>query len=80
MAIYPLLFGHFDWPDGPTTRHRAAVDRDGRATLGSARVSVRVPAALKSRVEASAALEGLTPDAWIVRTLARGVDPRFDTP
>jgi hypothetical protein len=38
---------------------------------------VTVPAALEQRVEASAALEGVPAEAWIVRALSRSVDPRL---
>ena len=59
---------------GPTTSPRPApvVDRPQRVTL-------RLPSALRRCVEASAALEGVTVDAWVARALARSVDPRVGT-
>ena len=74
MAIYPLLFGHAHGPDAPERRAPRWAREDGRSA--SERLTVRVPAALKGGVEASAALEGVSPDAWIVRALSRSVDPR----
>jgi predicted HicB family RNase H-like nuclease len=41
------------------------------------RLSLRLPSALKKRVEASAALEGVSPNAWVERALSRSVDPRL---
>jgi hypothetical protein len=41
------------------------------------RVTLSVPVSLKTRIEASAALEGIAPDAWIRRALSRSVDPRL---
>ena len=75
MALYPLLFGHAHGPSEPKRRRPSlAPERDAPP---SEPLTVRVPAALKGRVEASAALEGLPPDVWIVRALSRSVDPRL---
>ncbi len=41
-----------------------------------ARITFRLPRSLKGGVEASAALEGLSVDAWVTRALARSIDPR----
>jgi hypothetical protein len=75
MAIYSLLFGHVEWPD-----ERQPIDPIATLDLGELeprkRLSVRVPAALKRRVEQSAALEGVPADAWVVSALSRSVDPR----
>ena len=74
MALYPLLFGH---APGPPEPRRARPQLEGeREPVASEPLTVRVPAALKGRVEASAALEGVSPGAWIARALARSVDPR----
>jgi hypothetical protein len=40
----------------------------------SARITLRLPESLKSGVEAAAAREGLSVNAWIVRALKRGAD------
>jgi hypothetical protein len=42
----------------------------------SARITLRLPDALKSRVEAASDLEGISTNAWIIRALARALDPR----
>jgi hypothetical protein len=42
----------------------------------SARITLRLPEALKSRVEAASGLEGVSTNAWIIRALARALDPR----
>lgn len=69
--LYTQLFSRVDRPRDP--RHPLP-EREG-----SARLSVEVPAALKDRVEASAAVEGIATDAWIVRALSRSLDPRLVT-
>ena len=78
MAIYSLLFGHVDWPDAEDTpNRRLRVHSDDLATT---RLTLRVPEALKGRLEESAALAGVPPEAWIVTALSRSVDPRLGTP
>jgi hypothetical protein len=42
----------------------------------SARITLRLPDSLKSSVEAAAAREGVSVNAWLVRTLARAADSR----
>lgn len=74
--MYTLLFGHAEWPDDtkPATSFSAAdLPRPERLE----RLSLRVPSRLKNRVEASAALEGVSPNAWVERALSRSVDPRL---
>ena len=78
MTLYPLLFGHASGPPEPKPA-RARLEGESEP-VASEPVTVRVSAALKGRVEASAALEGVSPDAWIVRALARSVDPRVTAP
>jgi hypothetical protein len=76
MALFPLPFGRVEWAaDEPEPRARpfAYDPDDGEPT----RVSVSVPIALKTRIEASAALEGVPADLWIRRALSRSVDPRL---
>jgi hypothetical protein len=53
----------------------------GESTAGateelSARVTLRLPDSLKAAVEKAAAAEGSSTNTWIVRTLARALDPR----
>jgi hypothetical protein len=40
----------------------------------SGRISLRLPESLKAGVEAAAAREGISTNAWLVRTLARSLD------
>ena len=42
----------------------------------ASRVTLRLPSSLKGGVEASAARERVSLDAWVARALARSVDPR----
>lgn len=42
----------------------------------SGRISLRLPESLKSSVEAAAAQEGISTNAWLVRTIARVLDTR----
>ena len=78
MAVYPLLFGRVHVPDD--VDRRRPLPRLEPEDERPARLTVRVPAALKARVEASAALEGVPATEWVARALARSVDPRLNTP
>jgi HicB family len=42
----------------------------------SARITLRLPEGLKGGIEAAAAREGVSTNAWIVRALARSLEPR----
>jgi len=42
----------------------------------SARITLRLPEALKAAVEAAADREGLSTNTWIVRALSRALEPR----
>ena len=42
----------------------------------SARITLRLPEALKGQVEVAAAREGVSTNAWIVRALARALEQR----
>ena len=42
----------------------------------SGRITLRLPESLKSGVEAAAAREGISTNAWLVRTIARSLDKR----
>ena len=42
----------------------------------SARITLRLPESLKGSLEATAAREGVSANAWIVRSLARALEPR----
>src|SRR5882672_6623631 len=45
----------------------------------SARITLRLPEALKAAVEAAADREGISTNTWIVRALARALEPRAVT-
>ena len=42
----------------------------------SARITLRLPEALKTQIEALASNEGVSANAWIVRALSRSLEPR----
>lgn len=42
----------------------------------SARITLRLPESLKSRLETAAATRGLSVNTWLVRTLTRELEPR----
>ena len=42
----------------------------------SGRISLRLPESLKAGIEAAAAREGISTNAWLVRTIARSLDQR----
>jgi predicted HicB family RNase H-like nuclease len=57
------------------------VAEDERAPAGadedySARITLRLPESLKSRIEAAASREGVSVNTWIVHQLLRGAEPR----
>ena len=57
----------------------AAWRRRRRPTPGddlSARITLRLPEALKGQIEIVASSEGVSTNAWIVRALARALEPR----
>ncbi len=45
----------------------------------SARITLRLPEGLKSQVETAAGRDGISTNAWIVRALARALEPRTAT-
>ena len=57
--------------DTPAADEPAPVGED----MG-ARITLRLPEALKAGVEAAAGREGVSTNTWIVRALRRGLDPR----
>ncbi len=60
-------------PEGPA-REDATPDEQDEG--GTSRLTLRMPEALKNKVEAAAAKEGLSVNGWLVRTIARGVEGR----
>jgi hypothetical protein len=47
---------------------------DGEEETGTSRVTLRLPDGLKTRAEAAAARDGLSLNAWLVRTASRALD------
>lgn len=69
MATYSLLFGHADWPaDGSPDECPPELERRAE------RLTVRLPAPVRRRIETSAAREGLSADEWAALALARALD------
>ena len=73
MATYSLLFDHAEWPQAPASSHRS----DLAATSDVEALTLAVPPALRARLEATAELEGVPWETWVLRTLSRSVDPRL---
>lgn len=46
----------------------------GDKDVGIARINLRLPEPLKTRVEQASSREGLSTNAWLVRTIAEGID------
>jgi HicB family len=46
------------------------------AEESSARISLRLPESLKSRVESAAAISGISVNSWLVQALNRALEPR----
>lgn len=49
---------------------------DGPDEAGSARVTLRISEGLKTKVEAAAAVAGLSVNAWLVRAISRALEPQ----
>ncbi|MBM9503232.1 hypothetical protein [Actinacidiphila acididurans] len=60
-------------PAAPVEPLKAPVPADGDEG-GTARVNLRLPAHLKTRAEEAAGREGLSVNAWLVRTVSAAVD------
>jgi hypothetical protein len=60
-------------PSATTSAPQDAAGREGDA--GTARITVRLPEALKSQVEAAAEREGVSVNAYLVRTLGAALQP-----
>ena len=69
MATYSLMFGHAEWP---TDAASEAVEPP-RPTYPE-RITLRLPAPLRRRIERSAARDGLSADEWVSVVLARALD------
>jgi hypothetical protein len=54
----------------------APVPTEASGEAFNARITLRLPESLKSRLEAAAAAEGVSVNTWIVQALNRGLEPR----
>jgi hypothetical protein len=61
-------------PAPPTEPPSSATGPDAEDG-GTARITLRVPEQLKSRIEAAAAHEGFSVNTWLVRAVTRGLEP-----
>jgi hypothetical protein len=57
--------------------HRASPEDEGDQ---SARITLRLPEALKARIEQAASEQGASVNAWVLRTLERGVTSSYGRP
>ena len=71
MPTYQLLFGSHDWPENDDRPRPYPVSMPPRTE----KLSVRLPRALKARLEEAAERDGLTPEAWVERVVASNVRP-----
>ncbi|OQD51820.1 hypothetical protein BM536_037920 [Streptomyces phaeoluteigriseus] len=69
----PPVGGGVTEPAEPVEHLRTQEPADGDES-GTARVNLRLPAHLKSRAEEAARREGLSVNAWLVRTVSAAVD------
>jgi hypothetical protein len=61
---------------GPTPQEPAGAQEPDEDEGGMARLTLRMPESLKTKVEDAATREGLSVNAWLVRAVQRGVDGR----
>jgi hypothetical protein len=53
-----------------------SVPREAIDEAATARITLRLPESLKSRLDAAAAASGLSVNTWLVQTLSRALEPR----
>jgi hypothetical protein len=75
MPTYQLLFGSHDWAESDDRPKPYPVSMPPRTE----KLSVRLPRALKARLEEAAERDGLTPEAWAERVLSSNVGPNGAT-
>jgi HicB family len=61
---------------GPVTEQAEPANEPDEDEGGMARLTLRMPESLKSKVEEAAARDGLSVNAWLVRAVQRGVEGR----
>ncbi len=65
MSLHRTQFGYVDLPDPATSaEHVLQADRTPQA------VTVRLPGALRSRIDEAAAREGVSPESWLQTAIA----------
>jgi hypothetical protein len=73
VTLPPTDDGALAAPAAPVDYQKAPAPADGDEG-GTARVNLRLPAHLKARAEDAAAREGLSVNAWLVRTVSAAVE------
>ncbi|MEU1818987.1 hypothetical protein ABZ543_27945 [Streptomyces roseifaciens] len=73
VTLRPTDGGAPAGPAAPLETFRTPTPADGDEG-GTARVNLRLPAHLKARAEEAASREGLSVNAWLVRTVSAAVD------
>lgn len=65
MSLHRTQFGYVDLPDAATSaEHVLQGDHSPQA------VTVRLPGALRSRIDEAAAREGVSPESWLQSAIA----------
>jgi len=65
MSLHRTQFGYVDLPDpAASAEHVLQGDPSPQA------VTVRLPGALRSRIDEAAAREGVSPDSWLEKAIA----------
>ena len=66
MSLYRYQLGYVDLSDDPAASAEHVLQRS--ETAGA--VTVRLPGALRSRIDEAAAREGVSPDSWLENAIA----------
>ena len=66
MSLHRTQFGYVDLSDDPA----ASAEHVLQHTETADAVTVRLPGALRSRIDEAAAREGVSPDSWLEKAIA----------
>ena len=66
MSLHRTQFGYVDVSDDPA----ASAELVLRCADTAEALTVRLPRALRSRIDEAAALEGISPDSWLEKAIA----------
>jgi hypothetical protein len=66
-------------PELVYVKETAPVQTEATDEASTARITLRLPESLKSRLESAAASSGLSLNTWLVQALTRSVEPRPST-